>query len=169
MERKPLYSDASNTNKQEADWLVSRSSPAVLAVRGDVTCSTTFSAEGGVGDAARLSVLPGTQDPAETEHRFKDALHESIVLDKTVQHDGLITAEPSFTHLLSSSLRVPFSLANSLNCIFRRSFWSSGVSMPCFRMLRICKVVFLTIINMHTTSSPRGTCSTKIWRSLHRF
>lgn len=41
------------------------------------------------------------------------------------------------TYLLSSSRRVPFKRANSRSCIFRRSFWSSGVSIPCFRMFLI--------------------------------
>lgn len=45
---------------------------------------------------------------------------------------------------LSSSRSVPFSRASSLSCIFLRSFWSSGVSMPCFRMLRICSTAFFT-------------------------
>lgn len=40
-------------------------------------------------------------------------------------------------YLLSSSRRVPFKRANSRSCIFRRSFWSSGVSIPCFRMFLI--------------------------------
>lgn len=46
--------------------------------------------------------------------------------------------------LLSSSRRVPFKRANSRSCIFRRSFWSSGVSIPCFRMFLICSTAFFT-------------------------
>lgn len=62
--------------------------------------------------------------------------------------------------LLSSSLRVPLSLANSLSCILRRSFWSSGVSIPCFRMFRICSTAFLTFsIVLAVTRAWRGSSS----------
>lgn len=108
--------------------------PGVFAVRGDVSCSTTLCTEGGVGDASWFSVLPWTQDPADT-----------------IMHTQNSTAfpfpnRPNDANLLSSSLRVPLSRANSLSCIFRRSFWSSGVSMPCFRILRIWTHRFATVI-----------------------
>lgn len=38
-----------------------------------MACSTTFGTEGGVGDAAWLSVLPGTKDPAERQFIFSGA------------------------------------------------------------------------------------------------
>lgn len=50
---------------------------------------------------------------------------------------GLVRIKVEGCYLLSSSRRVPFRRASSLSCIFRRSFWSSGVSIPCFRILRI--------------------------------
>lgn len=41
-----------------------------------MACSTTFGTEGGVSNAAGLSVLPGSKDPTETEtaHSFSRAL-----------------------------------------------------------------------------------------------
>lgn len=52
-------------------------------------------------------------------------------------HFNLIRGRWDPPDRLSSSRRVPLSRASSRSCILRRSFWSSGVSMPCFRMFLI--------------------------------
>lgn len=118
--------------------------PGKLAVWWDVTCSSTLCTDSCVCDAARLCALPWAQDPERIRKKKekKKKLHMSIkciynIYSPVALRKGSIN-RCAVSHLLSSSLRVPLSRASSLSCIFLRSFWSSGVSMPCLRILRIC-------------------------------
>lgn len=107
----------------------SSASPLEFTVRSDVASPATLGAHRGVGDAAGLGALPGSQDPVEGMPSVKAVVH---LLPRSRS-----PLPPRTTNRLSSSRRVPFRRANSRSCILRRSFWSSGVSMPCFRMFLI--------------------------------
>lgn len=99
----------------------------------------------GVGDAASLCALPRPQDPGEAIR---------VIQGLKGVHFNLIRGGWDPSDRLSSSRRVPLSRASSRSCILRRSFWSSGVSMPCFRMFLIWGVG-------GTGGCHRGGCTSK--------